>query len=160
MWAHMIWVGFARLGYWQLLSASKSSLNHLLLTCHERAKSSSQKLACVYTTSFPNPMNSSLLHIKLWWCFRGFVLTYLPGASWLHLIHINCVIRSSTKCVKLDVSRHTLHLDLPGTKRRVITPFSNIQLKHEQMFLIYGVLCSLQCLVVFCACFLWKMYFQ
>lgn len=54
-------------------------------------------------------------------------LTYPPGASCLHLVHINCVIRSPTKCVKLDVSCHTLYLDLPGTKRRVMTPVPHTQ---------------------------------
>lgn len=48
--------------------------------------------------------------------WQSLVLTHPPGASWLHLIHINCVISSTTKCVKLDISCHTLYLDLPGTR--------------------------------------------
>lgn len=55
------------------------------------------------------------------------VPTYLPGAAWFHLVHVDCVIRSSTKCVKLDVSCHTLYLDLPGTKKSIIPPVPNIQ---------------------------------
>lgn len=64
--------------------------------------------------------------------FPRYVLTYPPGASRLHLVHINCVIRSSTECVKLDVSCHTWYLDLPGSEKRMITPYPNVQRVSEQ----------------------------
>lgn len=47
------------------------------------------------------------------WCNQGgFTVTYPPGASGLHLVHVYCVIGASAERVELDVSCHTLYLDL------------------------------------------------
>lgn len=125
----MIWTGCARQCYRQLLSESESTLNSVLPACQEESESKSQLLVFILIQYHMINLHSSagvfnLTSFESWW---GCVPTYPPGASRLHLIHINCEISSPTKCVKLDVSCHTLYLDLPGTKKKRITPVSNIQ---------------------------------
>lgn len=58
--------------------------------------------------------------------------SYPPGTCRFHFIHINAVISTSPKCVKLDVSCHTLYLDLPCAKRRIVC------VRHQHLSKIFA----------------------
>lgn len=55
--------------------------------------------------------------------------THPPGTSGLHLVHVDGVISTTAKRVKLDVSRHTLDLDLWDT---VETPLEHLQISEQE----------------------------
>lgn len=62
--------------------------------------------------------------------------THPPGTSGLHLVHVDGVISPAAKRVKLDVSRHTLDLDLWDTGEAPLEHFqiSKQETRHSHHF--------------------------
>lgn len=63
--------------------------------------------------------------------------THPPGTSGLHLVHIDGVISPAAKRVKLDVSRHTLDLDLRDTGGNAFRTFSDQQSRKRDIPTIF-----------------------
>lgn len=58
--------------------------------------------------------------------------TYLPRPTCFHLIHVNGIVWSSTEAVKLDISSHTLNLDLRKRSRGKTTAKQHKGIKDEE----------------------------
>lgn len=76
------------------------------------------------------------------------MLTYPPGTFGLHLVHINCVIRPSPKCVKLDVSCHTWYLNLPLYQENNYHTCSEHTARRQTLSLAENVIRDSACFVM------------